>query len=114
MKCGWRRALRWASKVALALAVVAVGIGFAALRLGGEAQAGAFFGSGAAVLAACLTAWWSRLRASGSASLLTTGPFPLVNLALRNGAAQSQPQRAYDGTDGLGHVSDRGDQRLPA
>ena len=77
---------RWASNVAVALAIVSLAAGFGAMRLGGEAQAGAFFGSGAAMLAACLTAWWSWLRRDKPAGPFAASKFPLLQLALRNGA----------------------------
>lgn len=77
---------RWAGWLAAGAALAALVAGFAALELGGEAQAGAFFGSGAAVLTALLALWWSQLRSSGSKTLLTTGRLPLARLAIRNGA----------------------------
>jgi hypothetical protein len=54
-----------------------------ALQLGGEAQAGAFLGSGAMVLTAALTLAWTRLRYG---SFGQAGTLNLVGLAGRNGA----------------------------
>ncbi len=74
------RPLAWS---ALGLAVVAGALGS---RLGGEAQAGAFFGSGALVLVSLLALVTARLRAGGSGALVTAGRAPLVRLAGRNAA----------------------------
>ncbi|HEX7450152.1 MAG TPA: ABC transporter permease, partial [Pirellulales bacterium] len=62
-------------------------IGTAALANGltGEAQAGAFVGSGALVLTALLAFVWSRLR-GGSGPLIRPGGKGVVRLALRNAA----------------------------
>ncbi|MCA9247484.1 MAG: FtsX-like permease family protein [Planctomycetales bacterium] len=70
------RVVAWAS---LATAVASSLFGF---RLQGEAQAGAFFGSGALVLTGCLALVWTRMRsgAAGGAS------FSLLGLAVRNGS----------------------------
>ena len=45
---------RWGLAVAMILLAAAIGLAFAAMRLGGEAQAGAFVGSGTLVLVALL------------------------------------------------------------
>ncbi len=58
----------------------------AALSLSGEAQAGAFFGSGALVLTGLLTLLWSRLRSGETGPLVTGGGGALARLALRNAA----------------------------
>lgn len=58
----------------------------AALSLSGEAQAGAFFGSGALVLVGLLTLLWSRLRSGETGPLVTGGGSALARLALRNAA----------------------------
>lgn len=58
----------------------------AALALSGEAQAGAFFGSGALVLTGLLTLLWSRLRSGETGPLVTGGGGALARLALRNAA----------------------------
>jgi len=62
------------------LAVIAAILAVVATRLGGEAQAGAFFGAGAAVLVACLLAFSHILR--GDAASLRSGG--LGRLAARN------------------------------
>ena len=67
--------------VAGALVVVAVGLAVLATRLGGEAQAGAFFGAGAAILTALLLWIWSRLRGGSAAS---DSAFGVIGLAARN------------------------------
>ena len=77
--------------VSAALAVAATLIGGYALRLGGEAQAGAFFGSGALMLAALLTLARSALR-SNSASFAQPGGHPMLRLAARS--AQRNPTRS--------------------
>ncbi|HVX64686.1 MAG TPA: FtsX-like permease family protein, partial [Pirellulales bacterium] len=69
--------------VSLALAAVAA---VAAARLQGEAQAGAFFGSGALVLTALLAFLWSRLRSGDTGPLIKPGRAALRRLAMRNGA----------------------------
>jgi ABC-type antimicrobial peptide transport system permease subunit len=74
---------RWLAIISLPAAVV---LGVFALRLSGEAQAGAFFGAGALVLTACLATVWMRLRGGASRSLVAAGGFPLVRLAGRNAA----------------------------
>jgi len=74
------RPLAWS---ALALAIV---LGATASRMSGEAQAGAFFGSGGLVLIGLLALVRARLRAGGGGSLIATGRAPLVRLAARNAA----------------------------
>jgi putative ABC transport system permease protein len=74
------RPLAWS---ALALALV---LGAAASRLGGEAQAGAFFSSGGLVLIGLLALVTARLRKGGGGALVTTGRAALVRLAARNAA----------------------------
>lgn len=76
----WPLLLAWGS---LALALV---VGGAALRLSGEAQAGAFFGSGALVLTAGLMFVWRRLKSGTTGSVVSVGGAPLARLAVRNGA----------------------------
>ncbi len=71
---------------ALAMLVVAVLVALLALRLQSMAQAGAFVGSGALVLAAGLTYIWSRLGSGATATLAAAGEWPIARLALRNGA----------------------------
>jgi ABC-type antimicrobial peptide transport system permease subunit len=70
----------WSS---LVLAVVAGGL---AQGLSGEAQAGAFFGSGALVLTALLTFLRARLRSGETGQLIKPGGHALARLALRNAA----------------------------
>jgi ABC-type lipoprotein release transport system permease subunit len=74
---------RWIVGICLPMAVV---LGAAALGLSGEAQAGAFFGAGAMVLAACLAWLWQRLKSGATGALITAGGFALTQLAARNGA----------------------------
>lgn len=74
----------WAFYVGITSAVAAVGLSILATTLGGEAQAGAFFGSGALVLTACLMILWHALR-SGLGSGNQTS-FSLFQLSLSNAA----------------------------
>ncbi len=78
--------------VALALVFVAVGLAGLATTLGGEAQAGAFVGGGAAVLTALLLAAWNYLRVPRRATLASAGKLSLGRLAI--GAAQRNPSRS--------------------
>jgi putative ABC transport system permease protein len=73
------RTIGWASLAA------ALAVGLAARKLSGEAQAGAFFGSGAMVLTAFLSLCWARLRGETGA-LVVPGTKGVARLALRNGA----------------------------
>lgn len=78
----------WAFYVGLACAVGAVGLSVLATSLGGEAQAGAFFGSGALVLTACLLLLWHALRngaGSGNDRSFTLGQLSLSNAARNPG-----------------------------
>jgi len=70
--------------VAWFLLVAAVALSGYAMQAGGQAQAGAFFGSGASVLAALLLAIWSRLRNTRAGAAVVVGPFVLIRLAMRN------------------------------
>lgn len=74
------RALGWTALAA------AVGTAYLARTLAGEAQAGAFFGSGALVLTALLSLCWARLRAGETGALVVRGTRGISRLALRNGA----------------------------
>jgi len=76
----------WKRRIAFALIVLALIAGAAATRLGGEAQAGAFFGSGALVLAAALTILSMRLRSASGKSRAMIGYLPIARMAARNGA----------------------------
>jgi putative ABC transport system permease protein len=81
------RKSNWLSRViAFSSLVFAVVAGVAATRLQGEAQAGAFFGSGAFVLTSLLAFLWSRLRSGETGQLVRPGRSALAPLALRNGA----------------------------
>ncbi len=71
--------------IALAAVVLAGVAGMAAIGLDGEAQAGAFFGSGALVLTAILL-WLSAQMRSGKFGRATAGGFALPGLAVRNAA----------------------------
>ena len=66
--------------------VAAVAVALAGRKLSGEAQAGAFFGSGALVLAALLSLCWARLRTGQTGALVLPGSSGVVRLAVRNGA----------------------------
>lgn len=81
---GRRRPIVGVSIGGIAL-VLAATIGLFANRLTGEAQAGAFFGSGSLVLVALLTLTWSRLR-SASGTLVRPGAAGVSGLALRTPA----------------------------
>ena len=71
---------RWATFIAPALFVISLALAILATQLGGEAQAGAFMGGGAAMLAALLIFIANRLRFRAS-GLSTTS---LVRTAFRN------------------------------
>ncbi|REK15876.1 MAG: hypothetical protein DWQ37_08665 [Planctomycetota bacterium] len=73
----------WASIVMLVFAAVA---GFSAPFLSGEAQAGAFVGSGALVLCAALLFLWNRMRAGATSATAIASSLPIARLAARNGA----------------------------
>jgi hypothetical protein len=77
------RQRRWAPWIAAGLLLAAVGIGFSGVGSTDEAQAGAFFGAGALVLAALLTWLWDRFRDDSNSSLIGRR-WPLVHLAIRN------------------------------
>ena len=68
------------------LVVVSVGLAIAATRLSGQGQAGAFVGSGAAILVALLLGIWNALRSGGQRLAPVTGNAPLLMLALRSAA----------------------------
>ncbi|RCS49396.1 hypothetical protein DTL42_12790 [Bremerella cremea] len=82
------RRSHWALYAGIASAVGAVGLSLLATGLGGEAQAGAFFGSGALVLTACLMLLWHTLRnglGSGNDRSFTLGQLSLSNAARNPG-----------------------------
>ena len=64
--------------VAASLLVLAVVLALAATSLAGEAAAGAFLGSGASVLTACLLAIWSRLRVGTGGAAIAAGRMALT------------------------------------
>jgi len=80
------RGRRWAGKLALAMLVGAVVLGFWAARLDEDQQAGAFFGAGALVLIACLAAVWSRLRVGATGAAVAAGRGNLLRMAIRSAA----------------------------
>jgi ABC-type lipoprotein release transport system permease subunit len=77
---------RWVEGLAAALLVVAVAVGVFGMRLSQDAQAGAFFGAGAAVLVASLILVRTRLAAGRTGSAVAVGRGNLARLALRNAA----------------------------
>lgn len=80
------RAVHWLHGTAWSALILAVAVGMFASTLGGEAQAGAFFGAGALALIAGLTFLWLSLRSGGTGPLVTSSRFALTRLAIRNGA----------------------------
>ncbi|MGH7193806.1 MAG: FtsX-like permease family protein, partial [Candidatus Saccharimonadales bacterium] len=77
----------WLSRTVAWLSLAgAVGLAASAHRLTGEAQAGAFFGSGALVLTALLAFVWARLRGGDTGPLIRRGGKGVARLAVRNGA----------------------------
>ena len=79
-RMGWISGL-----IALALLIAAVGLAFLATHLSADAQASAFLGSGAAVLAAVLLLVRQQLR-GGAEAVTLIGPGALPRLALRSAA----------------------------
>ena len=77
---------RWLARIGWSLVVLAVIIAFAARTMQGEAQAGAFFGSGGCALVAALLLVNQRLRTAGGGGPIKAGRLALVRLALRNAA----------------------------
>ncbi|MEW4563995.1 FtsX-like permease family protein [Bremerella sp. JC770] len=76
--------VRWAAFASAACLVVAVALAVLATTLGGEAQAGAFFGGGALVLTGLLLALWHLLRRGGRGKEFRH--FSLGQLAFSNAA----------------------------
>ncbi len=74
--------------VGVACLAAAVALAAMAVLGGGESQAGAFFGSGAAALIGGLALLWSQLRRGATGQLVRVGGAPIVRLAARNGARQ--------------------------
>jgi ABC-type lipoprotein release transport system permease subunit len=81
-----RAATRRSRIVAVGLLAAAAAMAASAPWLGGAAQAGAFVGSGALVLAAGLTLIWSRLRGGAKGGLSDNTSLPIARLAVLNGA----------------------------
>jgi len=78
----------WAPIATLAMLVIAAGLVAFASQLSGEAQAGAFVGSGALVLGGLLATVWHTLRSdrSGHSIVAEGNGGALLRLAVRNGA----------------------------
>jgi putative ABC transport system permease protein len=72
--------------LAWVMLIGAVGLGLFASRLGENARAGAFFGAGSMVLAACLLLVRSRLKAGATGPAVAVGGGNLMRMALRNAA----------------------------
>lgn len=87
-----RRRLPLAEAVAALLLLAAVALFVLATQLSGEAQAGAFFGGGAAVLTSLLLFVWARLRSGPSKAAIAGGGMPLLRLAMRS--AKRNPGRS--------------------
>src|SRR5690606_22408404 len=77
----------WPLVAAGVLLLVAIGCSVSAVGLGGEAQAGAFVGGGASLLAAILLVVWAYFRRGGTTSVI--GPLALARLAARNAGRNS-------------------------
>ncbi|MBI1249249.1 FtsX-like permease family protein [bacterium] len=78
----------WALILGVLSAVGAIGLSILAAGLGGEAQAGAFFGSGSLILTACLLLLWHYLRSglgSGNTQSFSIGKLSLSNAARNPG-----------------------------
>lgn len=73
-------------KLAWGLCVGALVLSLAALALGEELRAGAFFGAGSLMLAAGLTAVWRCLRTGATGPAVVAGSGNLARLAMRNAA----------------------------
>lgn len=80
------RSSRGAAILSGGLLLLALGLGLVATRLGEEARAGAFFGSGALVLLASLGWIRGQLRAAATGAAVTAGHGSLLRLAIRNAA----------------------------
>ncbi len=78
----------WSRVVGGVLVLAAVGMAAWGATSGGESQAGAFFGSGAAALVGGLTLLWSQLRRGATGDLVRVGGSPIMRMAARNGARQ--------------------------
>lgn len=78
------RGAGWPKIAAVVMLIVALGLAGVAMQWTDEAQAGAFFGSGALVLAALLLLLWVQLRGGTTPVLIAASAAPLPRLALRN------------------------------
>ncbi len=83
---GARRPGRTAQRTAAGLLALAVVLGWVGRGMSQEAQAGVFFGAGAAVLAATLVWVGSRLGRGATGSAVAAGRGNLARLALRSAA----------------------------
>jgi putative ABC transport system permease protein len=84
---GAGRTPSWIARFAAGiLFLAAIGLGFLATSLGGQAQAGAFVGAGAAVLTGLLLETWNYLQSRGRGNATITGYLPLTRLAARSAA----------------------------
>lgn len=81
-----RRPSRASRTVGWTSLAAALALGLVARKLSGEAQAGAFFGSGALVLTALLSLCWARLQSGQTGALVVPGSSGVARLAIRNGA----------------------------
>jgi len=77
---------RWPGRLALGMLIAAVAIALIGARANEEARVGAFFGSGALVLAACLTFVRGCLRAGSTGAAVAVGRGNVLRMALRNAA----------------------------
>ena len=103
----------WARWIAAALAVAAVAIAIFGARLGGEAQAGAFFSAGALILAAGLIGVWQFLR-NDSHWFVHRRSLGAIAIGHPQRRPASAAQHADDRPDGGGVLSDHRRQRLSA
>ena len=78
--------VRRINRPAWVMLIGAVVLGFFASRVGEDARAGAFFGAGAMVLAACLLLVRSRLKTGATGPAVAPGGGNLMRMALRNAA----------------------------
>ncbi|MEX2173266.1 MAG: ABC transporter permease [Pirellulaceae bacterium] len=74
----------WRTFLAPVLLLLAIGLGVLATQLGGEAQAGAFLGCGAALLAVLLMQWARWFRRTGRSQASHFRGSALAGLAVRN------------------------------
>ncbi len=81
-----RTSSRWSKIAWVGLLILSLVVAGSATALSDEAQAGAFVGSGALVLAAGLTFLWGRLRRGAGGTFVGARSAPIARLAMRNGA----------------------------